>query len=179
MIMNSDSAWREQGCMPMKTHQSVSLRFEETHDQKPPPRERRLQLRIAGFVMRVVAFVGCEGLLWILLEGPASKVEFQFEAEFCQKPEKLLEAIVFCSFLFFRWMMRYNRYNEKRFKGLHFDSQGYVRPAASLRPAIPGIPASCQPASRRKWLWFGLDIGFSLRIGLVCHALVCSFFSAT
>ena len=53
--------------------------------------------------MRVVAFVGCEGLLWILLEGPASKVEFQFEAKFCQKPEKLSSWVLF---FFFRWMKK-------------------------------------------------------------------------
>ena len=204
MIMNSDSDWREQGCMPMKTHQSVSLRFEETHDQKPPPRERRLQLRIAGFVMRVVAFVELRGSCefywkaplpkWSSSSRPSSARSLRsWVAEFCffssDEWKKVQRAALWFSGL------RPSPHKLKRRSGaistlvgiappLLFCLQWYIwnlleSPAASLRPAIPGIPASCRPASRRKWLWFGLDIGFSLRIGLVCHALVCSFFSAT
>lgn len=45
----------------LRTHRSVSLHFEETHDQKPPPRERRLQLRNCWSLMKEVEC--CEGLL--------------------------------------------------------------------------------------------------------------------
>ena len=84
-VSNATRARRSMSCdrdrdrppVPAKprTHRSVSLHFEETHDQKPPPRERR--------------------------KAPLPK-----------------------------WSSR--------------PSSGYIRPAASLRPAIP---ASCRPVS--------------------------------
>lgn len=103
-------------------------------------------------LMRVIAVVECcEGLLWI-----KERPRFQSGVQ----GQVLPEAEFFPVFFNLRWMI-FDIIN----KGLlHFDSQGYIRPAASLRPAIP---ASCRPASWWKWLWFELGIGFSLQIGLL------------
>ena len=112
----------------LRTHRSVSLHFEETHDQKPPPRERRLQLRnswqkkrtvIAGAwwkrcqvvysLMRVIAVVECcEGLLWI-----KERPRFQSGVQ----GRVLQEAEFFPVFFNLRWMIL-----DIINKGLHFDS---------------------------------------------------------